>query len=183
MSLHYMILGCLMDAPSHGYEIRKRIKELFQRSHNINEGQFYALLRKMEADSLIRKEVVLQEKNPPRKVFYLTEKGREELFAWLSSNGESDDIYRFDFYQAFPFLERCNYFKHLSDETALKLLERQAVLEEEKLEEFTKVRDNMQGLRLNQYRIGIIEFSLAFQKTKIEWLKNMKSKILENQPF
>ncbi|MEN6348711.1 MAG: PadR family transcriptional regulator [Syntrophomonas sp.] len=181
MSLHHMILGCLMDAPSHGYEIRKRVKELFQRSHDVNESQLYAALRKMEGEGLVRKEVVLQDKTPPRNVFYLTEKGAEEVFTWLIKGDELEDTYRFDFYQAFRFLERYNYFKHLPKDTAMEILEKQIVFEQGKLEEFKRVRNNMQALKLNQFRIGIIEFGLAFQKTKLEWLESMKSSLINDR--
>lgn len=180
MSLHHMILGCLMESPSHGYEIRKRVKELFQRSHDVNESQLYSALRKMEGEGLVRKEVVWQDKTPPRNVFYLTEKGTEEVVTWLINGDELEDTYRFDFYQAFPFLERCNYINNLPKETALEILEKQIVFEQAKLKEYKRVRDNMQALKLNQFRLGIIEFGLAFQETKLQWLENMISSLIND---
>ncbi len=177
MSLHHMILGCLMDAPSYGYEIRKRVKDLFQRSHSVNEGQLYAALKKMEQDGLVRKEISYQDKTPPRKVFYLTDQGKEELFSWISGANEPDATYKFDFYQAFPFLERFNYFKHISDDTSIQLLNQQIIIEQVKLEEFQKVKENMQMLDLHPYRIRIVEFGLAWQETKLEWLESTKNSI------
>jgi len=177
MSLHHMILGCLMESPSYGYEIKKRVKDLFHRSHDVNEGQLYAVLRKMEAEGLVTKEMIYQEKNPPRKVFHPTDKGRNEFYLWLIEESDTGRDYRFDFYQAFPFLEKYNYFKHVDDQTAQELLKQQIVKEQAKLEEFKGVKENMQKLNLNHYRINIIEFGITFQENKLDWLKNVKNEL------
>lgn len=169
MSLKSMILGCLLDAPAHGYEIRQRLKDFFKRSHGINEGQLYATLKKMEQDGLVTKEIVYQEKNPPRKVFFLTEKGKEQFNSWLLEE-DGTDFAAFDFFGAFPFLEKCTFFKHLPPTRALKLVESQVKLEQLKLEEFKRVRSRMLERGVNHYRVRVIEFGMDLQEAKIKWL-------------
>ncbi|MEW6425092.1 MAG: helix-turn-helix transcriptional regulator [Bacillota bacterium] len=178
MSLKHMILGCLLDAPTHGYEIKQRFKNFYQRSHGINEGQLYTILKKMEDDGLVRKEIVYQEKNPPRKVFYLTGRGKEEFYSWLMEDAPPGDLASFDFFQVFPFLEKCNYFMHIPAGAALDLVERQIAAEKAKLEEFKRVKGKMLDRRVNHFRISIMEFGIKFQETKLDWLRNLRQKVL-----
>lgn len=169
MSLKSIILGCLLDAPSHGYEIRHRLKNFFKRSHGINEGQLYATLKKMEQDGLVTKEIVYQEKNPPRKVFFLTEKGKEQFNSWLMEEDRTDFTV-FDFFGAFPFLEKSTFFKHLPPSGVLELVESQIKLEQLKLEEFKRVRGRMLERGVNHYRVRVIDFGIDLQQAKIQWL-------------
>ncbi|MFZ5631257.1 MAG: PadR family transcriptional regulator [Bacillota bacterium] len=176
MSLKHMILGCLLDAPTHGYEIRQRFKNFYQRSQGINEGQLYTTLKKLEDEGLVNKEVIYQDKNPPRKVFHLTGKGREEFYSWLLEEN-APDIASFDFFQVFPFLEKCNYFKHTPEDRARELVERQIEAEKLKLDEFKRVREKMQERKVNHFRIDIIEFGITFQETKIGWMEGLLRKL------
>jgi DNA-binding PadR family transcriptional regulator len=174
MSLKPMILGCLLDAPSHGYEIRHRLKDFIRRSHGINEGQLYATLKKMEKDGLVTKKIEPQEKNPPRKVFFLTEKGRKEFYQWLLE-GDGTDFTAFDFFGAFAFLEKCTFFKHLPPAGVAGIVESQLGLEKAKLEEFKRVRSRMLERGVNRYRIKVIEFGIDLQEIKIKWLLGLAS--------
>ncbi|HBV97249.1 MAG TPA: hypothetical protein DEF36_09395 [Desulfotomaculum sp.] len=169
MSLKSLILGCLLDAPSHGYEIRHRLKNFFKRSHGINEGQLYATLKKMEQDGLVTKEIVHQEKNPPRKVFFLTEKGKEQFNSWLMEK-DGTNFSEFDFFRAFPFLEKTTFFMHLPHSRVLEFVESQLKLEQLKLEEYKRVRSRMLERGVNHYRIRVIEFGIEQQQAKINWL-------------
>lgn len=174
MSLKHMILGCLMDSPSYGYEIKKFSKDFFRRSQGVNEGQLYATLRKIEEEGLISKEVVYQDKNPPRNVYHLADKGRDEFYSWLLSEDDGNDSTSFDFFQVFPFLQRCNYFKHLPDNEKNGIVDKQIEKEMKRLQEFRVVRVNMLERDVHHTRLKIIEFGIAFQEMKINWLDNLK---------
>lgn len=178
MSLKHMVLGCLIDAPSHGYEIRRRFIKFYRCSHGVNEGQLYTTLKKMEQEGMISKEVVYQEKNPPRKVFHPTEKGREDFYHWLMEKGEVSDIADFDFFHVFPFLEKCTYFNHLTGKETLPLVERQAAVEKAKLDEFNRVRGKMLERKVHHFRVSVIEFGIALQEIKLAWLEELRAKIL-----
>lgn len=177
MSLKQMILGCLLDAPSHGYEIRRRFKSFYQRSHGINEGQLYAVLKRLEDEGMVDKEIIYQDKNPPRKVFHITKEGREDFYSWLLADSEADNIAGFDFFHVFPFLQKCTYFNHVSRDQALKLVDLQINAEKLKLEEFKRVREKMLERKVNSFRIDIIDFGIEFQHTKLDWLEGLKGNI------
>ena len=47
MSVPYTILGVLMDAPAHGYSIRKQLEAVFSTDLGLNDGQLYPALAKL----------------------------------------------------------------------------------------------------------------------------------------
>jgi DNA-binding PadR family transcriptional regulator len=70
----FYILLCLQQ-PMHGYGIVQKVKELTDGTILLSPGTMYGSLSKMEKDSLI---VLLREEDK-RKVYQLTDLGREVL--------------------------------------------------------------------------------------------------------
>lgn len=171
-----MILGCLLDAPAHGYEIRQRFKSFYNQSHGLNEGQLYTTLKKLEEDGLVTKELVHQENYPARKILRLTERGRQEFFEWFKGEEEPDPVV-FDFFHIFGFLQKCNYFMHVPKETALDQISRQVERERMKAREFKRVRDSMLERKVNWHRVRIIEFGISYQEMKIKWLTDLADEV------
>jgi PadR family transcriptional regulator, regulatory protein PadR len=77
--LEAMILGVLHQAPLHGYEIGKRIRQASKDALKFTEGQLYPTLHKLEHESKVTAEWVPQEGKPPRKIYAITEVGQKEL--------------------------------------------------------------------------------------------------------
>ncbi|MDQ7095437.1 helix-turn-helix transcriptional regulator [Desulfosporosinus sp. PR] len=48
MCYDIFILGCLMDGPHHGYNIKKLLSERFSACTTINNNTLYSLLRRYE---------------------------------------------------------------------------------------------------------------------------------------
>lgn len=84
MSLKYALLGLLAQRPRHGYDLKQSFENSFSRMRLLNFGQIYTTLARLTATGLVSSQTVEQEKNPDKKVFSLTEKGREELMKWLA---------------------------------------------------------------------------------------------------
>ena len=77
--LEALILAVLADHALHGYEISKRIRTQSQEVLKYGEGQLYPALHKLEQAGHIAAEWIEQDGKPNRKVYSLTESGREEL--------------------------------------------------------------------------------------------------------
>ncbi|WIB77475.1 PadR family transcriptional regulator [Curtobacterium sp. MCPF17_002] len=75
--LEGIVLAVLVGRPAHGYEITAWLRE--QGFTDIAEGTIYALLVRIEQRGLVDVEKVPSEKGPPRKVFTLNTRGREQL--------------------------------------------------------------------------------------------------------
>jgi len=53
MSLRYGILGLLAEQPLHGYEVKTRYEALFGGTWELNIGQVYTTLQRLERDGLV----------------------------------------------------------------------------------------------------------------------------------
>ena len=79
--LHIAIIDLIKDKPAHGGEIYQTLKEKFL--IDIPRGIIYALLRKMEEDSLILSNWDIQKSGPARRIYHITEEGLEYLNCYL----------------------------------------------------------------------------------------------------
>ena len=75
-----VILGLLMEKPKHGYEIMQDIKQRgFEHWANINIASSYNHLNSLEEKSAIKSTTEKVGNMPERKVFTITDKGKEYL--------------------------------------------------------------------------------------------------------
>lgn len=75
--LEGIVLAILATRPAYGYEITAQLRE--QGFTDIAEGTVYALLVRVEQRDLVDVEKVPSEKGPPRKVYTLNARGRDQL--------------------------------------------------------------------------------------------------------
>ena len=71
-----LFLGLLNDGAKHGYEIKKKIREILSLFAGLEIKSIYYPLRILEKGGLIAKRVVKQTKRPNRLIYKLTDKGR-----------------------------------------------------------------------------------------------------------
>jgi DNA-binding PadR family transcriptional regulator len=82
MSLKFGILGLLTEAPLHGYEVRGRFETMMGGSWEVNIGQIYITLQRLERDQMIES---IGERGDRGKIAYrITNLGRQELNTWLT---------------------------------------------------------------------------------------------------
>ena len=92
------LLALLAHQPAHGYDLKGRLEGDFGAAWPaVNIGQVYSTLGRLERDGLVESESVSQEGRPEKRVYALTETGRQTLRTWLSSPIEAprlnDDIF------------------------------------------------------------------------------------------
>lgn len=82
-----LVLGLIAKAsePTHGYEIARQISQSAPAGFAIKHGTLYPLLRSLEAEGLIQSATMPSTEGPPRRVLWVTEKGRATLGAWRAS--------------------------------------------------------------------------------------------------
>jgi PadR family transcriptional regulator PadR len=76
-TLEGIVLAVLAGRPAYGYEITARLRD--EGFADLVEGTVYALLVRIEQRGFVDVEKVPSEKGPPRKVYSLNERGREQL--------------------------------------------------------------------------------------------------------
>src|SRR5262249_38709662 len=88
MSIAFAILGFLAAEPCSGYDLKK----LFVASESLhwsgNNNQVYTAIVQLHRDGLATKEVQQPEQGPARKLYSITEKGKEALREWIRSEPE-----------------------------------------------------------------------------------------------
>jgi len=172
MSVKHAILGVLMQCPAHGYRIKK-IFAPFLAKNGLNDGQLYPVLTSLEKKKLVRKEVVQQRKSPNRNIYHITDKGREEFMRWLRGGDDEVDPVKYDFFNQYRFLMKCNYFEHLSSEERIAKLEAQIEAAHEKIAEYKRIREEMREKKLNDFKLKIVDFGIETQLLKIRWVKDL----------
>lgn len=87
MSIKFAILGLLHYKDMHGYRIKSHIERNFGHMWSINFGQIYPNLRSLLDDELVTMKVVATpgEKGPGRKLYSITDKGKQAFTEWLAS--------------------------------------------------------------------------------------------------
>lgn len=83
-ALRYIILGLLGAHPMTGYDIKRAFDRPLATYWNAGNSQIYTTLKALAADDLVSSEIVPQEGRPDRRVYHLTETGRQELDIWLA---------------------------------------------------------------------------------------------------
>ena len=75
--LEGIVLAILAVRPAYGYEITAELRE--RGFVDLVEGTVYAVLIRVEQRGLVDVEKVPSEKGPPRKVYALNDRGRDQL--------------------------------------------------------------------------------------------------------
>jgi PadR family transcriptional regulator AphA len=79
----YFILGLLARQPMSGYDIKRFFKSLTWLIGSPSFGSIYPALRALLQDDLVTVAVVSRQDKPPRKIYSITETGREALREWI----------------------------------------------------------------------------------------------------
>lgn len=81
-----ILLGLLKESPKHGYEIKKRIKDILSLFAGIDVKSIYYPLRILEKKGLVVKRISRQGRRPQRLVYELTPKGEGRFRELLSES-------------------------------------------------------------------------------------------------
>jgi DNA-binding PadR family transcriptional regulator len=90
MSIKHAILGLLAGGPLHGYDLKAAYEAELVPTTQLNYGQVYTTLERLERDGLVAHEVVSQAERPHKKVYALTREGRRQLQQWLAAPSPPD---------------------------------------------------------------------------------------------
>jgi DNA-binding PadR family transcriptional regulator len=129
----YGLLGLLTKEPRHGYELKGAFEDLLGGSWPLNIGQVYSTLGRLERDGLVDAEVVAQDPLPDRKVYSITQAGRDDLARWMEEPSEAtlrlrDELFlkvvlqsRLDGADPGPLIarQRQHYFQTLAELSAI----------------------------------------------------------------
>jgi len=83
MDVKTVCLGMLTDGPASGYDLKKQFESTFSHFFAAGYGSIYPALSSLAEHGLVNCEEIPQEGKPDRKVYEITDQGREFLRAAL----------------------------------------------------------------------------------------------------
>lgn len=89
MSVKHIFLALLTTENLHGYDLKQQYDQLLLHESELNFGQVYTTLNRLERDGLIE---LLGSRHTEKKVYAITPLGREELSRWLISPGKESMV-------------------------------------------------------------------------------------------
>ena len=170
MSLPHAILGFLQMKPMTGYDLKT---DCFDRSVAFfwpaDQAQIYRTLDKLAEQGLVESHVELQEERPNRKVYQITDRGREELARWLQT-ATPLPTYRE------PFLVQLFFAGQLGNAEVIELLKAQAEAHQARLADYHSVplpRLDDPGIdRSTTFQRFTLELGLRTEEAYIAWLES-----------
>jgi PadR family transcriptional regulator, regulatory protein AphA len=84
MSLEFAILGFLNYHPYSGYDLKKIFDTSVRHFWPADQSQIYRTLTRLTEQGFAEMEKVPQEDRPDRKVYRITQAGRQDLMSWLA---------------------------------------------------------------------------------------------------
>jgi len=87
------LLALLAKEPAHGYELKQALEQTFGRAYPApNIGQIYVTLQRLSRDGLVRCEDVVQFNRPNKRVYELTQAGRDALASWVAEPSDGAHV-------------------------------------------------------------------------------------------
>ena len=90
MSVPVALLGLLERQPSHGYDLKRDYDAYFGRGRPLPFGQVYATLARLTRDGKVAPGEVEPGSGPDRKLYEITDLGRQEVDSWLTEPVEPE---------------------------------------------------------------------------------------------
>ena len=81
--LKYALLGFLNYSPQSGYDLKQLMDISTTNFWHAKQSQIYTTLKKLEESTLAVSHVEPQQNHPDRRVYTITQAGKDELRSWL----------------------------------------------------------------------------------------------------
>ncbi|MBN2084844.1 MAG: PadR family transcriptional regulator [Anaerolineales bacterium] len=95
--LKFALLGLLAQDPKHGYDLKNELEQALGGHWEINFGQIYTTLARLERDELVR--VAAEDRDGRgKKTYRITAAGRKDLAAWFEEPVEKPRQLRDEFF-------------------------------------------------------------------------------------
>jgi DNA-binding PadR family transcriptional regulator len=178
MSLKHALLGFLNYGGMTGYDLKQCFDQSIQHFWNANLSQIYPALSQLEEDGLLTMKVEYQEDRPNRKVYHITEAGREELRRWLREP-MAPQLHRH------PFLIKVFFGRSIKKEELLVQLRHNLALHKDELSAYQgSVREVLRqsieatGLKEDGLFWGLtLEAGIKSTEAWIKWLEEVIQRI------
>jgi DNA-binding PadR family transcriptional regulator len=179
--LKHAILGFLNYQPATGYELKASFDSSVRHFWPADQAQIYRTLADLTQDGLATVELVPQEDRPNKKVYHITEPGREELRRWLAAPLPAQDQRSAELIQVF-------FAGQLSDEEVLAMFERFAqrcrsglIVFEQIPQQITEYTEMIGSPRETFFWLLTLEQGTRSTRCALEWAESVIERVKSKQ--
>jgi DNA-binding PadR family transcriptional regulator len=181
MSLEHAILGFLNYHPYTGYDLKKIFDTSIRHFWPADQSQIYRTLARLTEQGLAEMEKVPQEDRPDRKVYHITEAGRNEFLRWLSGPPEMDEPRSAPLVQVF-------FAANLSDEEILAKFEGFAAAMRALLAQYDQVPEKIapyqrevNSPRENFFWMLTLENGFCTMRANLQWAESVIERLKKGE--
>ena len=162
--LELAILGLLKERSMHGYQLSKRLTDSLGGLWRVSYGSLYPTLKRLERQGAVEQVFDSQEVGRRKNVYRITERG-EALFRVLLEEAGPDAAGEDN-----RFRVRLAFFKYLSPETRVRVLERRRSFLEERL---LTLRTSLATNAGDMYTTSLMQHGRESTEQDIAWLNEL----------
>jgi DNA-binding PadR family transcriptional regulator len=177
MTLEFAILGFLNYSPLTGYDLKKIFDNSIRHFWQADQSQIYRTLARLSDQGFVTVEKVEQTTRPDRKVYSITENGRQEFHRWLTIPVQLDSPRSAPLVQVF-------FSGQLSDEEVLAYFESGRAMVRAVLDVYTQVPFNVEFYRqrINNPREEFfwfltLENGIMTMRATLDWMDSVIERI------
>lgn len=165
------LLALLARGPAHGYELKRDLEQLLGSAYpQPNVGQIYVTLGRLEKTGLIEGEEVEQSSRPNKKIYHLTDAGRDELRTWFAEPEDEPRV-------------RDAFFMKLALAPQTGLADRIALINKQRRQYLNTMR-NLSKLAAGEDRDNriahlLIEGAMLHLQADLDWLERCQEELEE----
>ncbi|MEU9338528.1 PadR family transcriptional regulator [Streptomyces sp. NPDC048290] len=176
MSLKYAVLAALLEGEASGYQLSKGFDVSLANFWPATPQQLYRELERLAGDGLIRARVVRQERRPDKRMFTLTEAGREDLRTFAAAPTRRPTAVRDE------LLIKIQALDGADPAATRELIEERRTWARGRLERYERMRDRMlDGRGEDAYlresdRVGpylTLLRGIAFERENLHWCERV----------
>ena len=179
MALAHTILVVLLEEPNSGYGISKRFEENVGCFWQASQQQIYRELGKMDRHGWISPTVIPQEGKPDKKVYAVTDTGRQEVLKWCMEPTTPTPIREDLLVQilAAPYLDR---------QIVITEIQRRRAIHQQILDHYHDrdrwFRDQPNLSPQDRCRYFTLKRGISYEESWVDWCSNMLD-ILQDPNF
>jgi len=173
MSVRYAVLGLLSSGAMHGYELKSKFDRATGGFWQLNFGQIYSTLDRLEHEGLVERSCDRDE-DSERKVFRITVRGRSKLDEWLVHPVAQPRALRDDLFVRLLFADRS------SSEQVRRMIARHRDAYELEMRKLLKRKAQLVRLGLGEDAAVtdlLMDAALFHAQAELRWLDHLEAKL------
>ncbi len=180
-TLGYALLGLLARGAHSGYDLAREMQKPIGFYWHARHSQIYPELARLEAQGLATYEVVTQQDLPSKKVYTITEAGRDALQQWVTTSPNvpavRDELVlrAFSLWLADPAAARSVFRTH--EQQHREQLQQYEVFEQELHDEYGAALDDPSSRGFAEY--ATLKAGIGYERMYIEWCQWVQQQLAQ----